>query len=97
VSPGEDVRVKESIRLDRAFVQDPHALYRRLRAEAPAQQGGVWGGGRAWLITRYAEARALLNDPRLGKDQARALTLFPSGTEGPHPCALNGNMLFRHH
>ena len=69
------------MRLDRTFVQDPHALYRRLRAEAPAHPVVMWGGVRAWLITRYAEARALLNDPRLSKDQARALALFPPGTE----------------
>jgi cytochrome P450 len=89
------VRVKEPIRLDRAFVQGPHALYRRLRAEAPAHQVEMWGGVRAWLITRYSEARALLNDPRLGKDQQRALALFPPGTEGPHASSLNVNMLLR--
>ena len=55
----------------------------------------MWGGVRAWLITRYAEARALLNDPRLSKDQARALTLFPPGTDGPHASSLNVNMLLK--
>ncbi len=30
------VEVDEPVRLDREFVQDPHGLYRRLRAEAPA-------------------------------------------------------------
>ena len=89
------VEVDEPVRLDREFVQDPHALYRRLRTEAPAHPVVMWGGVRAWLVTRYAEARALLNDPRLGKDQARALALFPPGTDGSHASSLNVNMLLR--
>ena len=80
-------------RLDRDFVQDPHPLYRRLRAEAAAHPVVMWGGVRVWLVTRYAEARALLNDPRLSKDQARALVLFPPGTNGSHASSLNSNML----
>jgi hypothetical protein len=31
-------------RLDRKFIQDPHTLYRRLRAEAPAAPVTMWGG-----------------------------------------------------
>ena len=95
MSRGERGAVKKRVRLDRGFVQDPHALYRRLRAEAPAHPVVMWGGVRAWLITRYSEARALLNDPRLSKDQARALALFPPGTEGPHASSLNVNMLLK--
>ena len=83
MSHGEDVRVKEPIRLDRAFVQDPHALYRRLRAEAPAHQVEMWGGVRAWLVTRYSEARVLLNDPRLGKDQNVRWRCFRPVQMGP--------------
>jgi cytochrome P450 len=87
--------VNEPVRLDRDFVQDPHGLYRRLRAEAPAHPVVMWGGVRAWLVTRYAEARALLNDPRLSKDQACALALFPPGTDGSHASSLNVNMLLK--
>ena len=61
---GSDVQAGELTRLNREFVQDPHALYRRLRAEAPVTPVVMWGGVSAWLVTRYAEARALLNDPR---------------------------------
>ena len=89
------MHAKELPRLDRTFVQDPHALYRRLRAEAPAHPVVMWGGVRAWLITRYAEARALLNDPRLSKDQAGALARFPPGTDGSHASSLNVNMLLQ--
>jgi cytochrome P450 len=83
------------VRLDREFVQDPHALYRHLRTEAPAHPVVMWGGVRAWGVTRYAEARALLNDPWLSKDQAHALALFPPGTDGSHASSLNVNMLLK--
>ena len=88
-------QVKETVRLDRDFVQDPHALYRRLRADAPAHQVDIWGGVRAWLVTRYDDARALLNDSRLSKDQGRALALFPPGTAGSHASSFNLNMLLK--
>ena len=55
----------------------------------------MWGGVRAWGVTRYAEARALLNDPGLSKDQAHGLALFPPGTDGSHASSLNVNMLLK--
>jgi cytochrome P450 len=87
--------LNEPVRLDRDFVQDPHGLYRRLRTEAPAHPVVMWGGVRAWLVTRYAEARALLNEPRLSKDQARAVAHFSPGTDGSHASSLNVNMLLK--
>ncbi len=89
------MEIDEPVRLDREFVQDPHALYRRPRTEAPAHPVVMWRGVRAWGVTRYAEARALLNDPRLSKDQARAISLFPPGTDGSHASSLNVNMLLK--
>ena len=83
----------ELVRLDRQFVQDPPELYRRLRAEAPAHPVIMWGGVRVWLVTRYADAKALLADPRLSKDHAGVLALFPPGTEGAHSSPLSANML----
>ncbi|HEX5407196.1 MAG TPA: cytochrome P450 [Pseudonocardiaceae bacterium] len=83
----------EPVRLRRDFVQNPHELYRRLRSAGPAHQVVMWGGVRAWLITRYEEARALLADPRLLKDHARALALFPPGLAGPHGSRLDAHML----
>lgn len=88
-------QVKEPVQLGRTFVQNPHELYRWLRGEGPAHPVVMWGGVRAWLITRYSEARALLNDPRLSKDQAGALALFPPGTGGSHTSSLNINMLLK--
>lgn len=48
---------------------------------------------RVWLITRYAEAKTLLADPRLRKDGTGTLCL--SATDGPTDPALADNMLFR--
>jgi hypothetical protein len=66
-------------RLDRESLQNPHDLYRRLRKEAPASPVVMWGGVPVWLAIRYAEANALLNDSRLSKNHARAVSLFPPG------------------
>jgi cytochrome P450 len=93
---GEELGPAEnSPRLGRAFIQDPHALYRRLRAEAPAHRVVLWGGTRAWLVTRYAEARALLADPRLSKNWRGVVELFPTGAHGSHKSVLNSHMLLQ--
>ncbi len=53
----------------------------------------MWGGVRVWLVTRYADARALLSDPRLSKDYTRMVALLPPGGAGLYGSALNINML----
>jgi cytochrome P450 len=60
--------------LDDGFVQNPYAVYQRLRAEGPVSRVVMPGGHPVWVITRYAEARAALADPRLIKDWR---TLWP--------------------
>ena len=64
--PGTDLPV-----LDQDFMQDPEGLYRHLRAEGPVQQVLTHTGLQVWLVTRYAEARSALADPRLRKDFRR--------------------------
>ncbi len=54
--------------LDDGFVQDPHAVFGRLRAERPVTRVALPGGQPVWLVTRYADARAALAEPRLIKD-----------------------------
>ena len=56
------------------FVQNPYAVYQRLRAEGPVSRVVMPGGFPVWVITRYADARAALADPRLIKDWR---TLWP--------------------
>jgi cytochrome P450 len=82
-----------SPRLGRAFIQDPHDLYRRLRAEAPAHRVVLWGGTHAWLVTRHAEARASLADPRLSKSWLRSVELVGHGRYGPPDSLVNSHML----
>ncbi len=83
------------LRLDNAFVQNPHLSYDRLRQEAPAQPVIMWGGVRVWMVTRFEEARALLADPRVKKDGPTATALFPPGTDGSIGSVLGENMLFK--
>ncbi|MEQ0564854.1 cytochrome P450 [Amycolatopsis sp. NEAU-NG30] len=71
------------IELDRKFVEDPRAFYESLR-HAPVQQvimppeAGAWlpPGRRVWLATSYSDARALLADSRLRKDNDRMMELY---------------------
>jgi cytochrome P450 len=60
--------------LDDGFVQNPYAVYQRLRAEGPVSRVVMPGGFPVWVVTRYADARAALADPRLIKDWR---TLWP--------------------
>ncbi|HEY0229564.1 MAG TPA: cytochrome P450 [Mycobacterium sp.] len=80
-------------RLGRSFIKDPHALYRRLRAQGPAHRVTIWGGTDAWLITRYPEARSALVDPRLSKNSRNLPQLLSSGIHGTLKSSLNSHML----
>ncbi|MGC7099825.1 cytochrome P450 family protein [Amycolatopsis lurida] len=68
--------VVEPVRLDDAFMQDPHAMAEIFRREGPARQVVMPRGLRGWVITGYHEARALLADQRLSKNSARISELF---------------------
>jgi len=57
------------------YYQDPHAYFGRMRAEGPVTPVMMPGfGPRAWLVTRYADVRAVLADPRMHKDWIGKLT-----------------------
>jgi cytochrome P450 len=49
-----------------------------LQAEAPIAKVRLWDGRSAWLVTRQAEQRALLGDPRISRDTKRPG--FPHGS-----------------
>src|SRR5580658_5768692 len=50
------------------YFQDPYSVHERLRAQRPVSRVILPGGGApVWLVTRYAEVRAALADPRLSK------------------------------
>jgi cytochrome P450 len=50
---------------------DPPPRLRGLQAEAPLTRVRLWDGSTPWLVTRYAEQRALLADPRISSDGRR--------------------------
>lgn len=54
------------------FVTSPYPGYARLRAERPVCRIQQPDGLEVWLLTRYADVRAALVDPRLSKDPRRA-------------------------
>jgi cytochrome P450 len=56
------------------FYQDPQRYFARLREEGPVTPVVLPHGGRSWLVTRYADVRAALADPRLHKDWAAKMT-----------------------
>ena len=85
--------MNELTALGREFVQDPWAVYRRLRAAGPVQRVLAPGGIPMWLVTSYPDARALLADPRLSKDHAGVRELFPPGEGGPYNSPLAAHML----
>jgi cytochrome P450 len=78
------------------FLQDPHALNRRLRTEAPVRPVVLPRGLKVWLVTRYADVRAALADPRLRKDSRRIDDLFDMHSAHPEPAFRGGDSLFGH-
>jgi cytochrome P450 len=58
------------------FISDPYALYRQLRAEGPVREVVMPRGLKAWLVTRYADAREALANPAVHKDLRPVQHLF---------------------
>jgi cytochrome P450 len=50
------------------FAADPYPAYAWLREHAPVHRTTLPSGVEAWLVTRYADARSALADPRLSKN-----------------------------
>ncbi|MEV6623361.1 cytochrome P450 [Amycolatopsis sp. NPDC051106] len=63
---------------------DPPPAARALQDEAPLARVRLWDGSTPWLVTRYAEQRALLADPRVSADITR------SGYPSPAPLPKGG-------
>ncbi|MGK5529875.1 cytochrome P450 family protein [Streptomyces sp. URMC 129] len=53
------------------FTADPYPAYAWLRENAPVRRAVLPSGVAAWLVTRYADARRALADPRLSKNPRR--------------------------
>jgi len=63
-----DATERETGQLPADYFQEPLKYFARMRAKAPATPVRMPEGNRAWMVTRYAEVRAALADPRLAKD-----------------------------
>ncbi|MFD5367374.1 cytochrome P450 [Streptomyces sp. NPDC127103] len=73
------------------LVSDPHTTYARLREAGPAHRITGPDGMPVWVVTRYADVRRLLADPRLSLDKAHRL---PGNYRGfSLPPALDANLL----
>ncbi|MCR3748540.1 cytochrome P450 family protein [Lentzea californiensis] len=55
-------------RLPADYIQNPHEVHDLLRAEGPAREVILPHGLKAWLVTRYDEAKIALTDPRVSKN-----------------------------
>ncbi len=64
------------MRLDEKYLTEPYSTWLRLRQEAPVAEVVMPRGLKVWLVTRYADVRTALADPRLGKDSRRLDELF---------------------
>lgn len=66
---------------------NPFPLFAEIRALGPVHAVTLADGHEAWLVVRYAEARAALNDPRFSKDMQAALAtnaeVVAEGLPGP--------------
>ncbi|GHE68099.1 cytochrome P450 [Streptomyces longispororuber] len=73
------------------LVDDPYGTYAALREHAPVRRVTGTDGNAAWLVTRYADVREALADPRLSLDKSHAL---PGNYQGfALPPALDANMM----
>ena len=62
----------ELVSLDEdSYYQDPLGFFARLRESRPVAPVRMPGYGRAWVVTRYEDVRAVLTDPRMAKDVHR--------------------------
>ncbi len=54
-----------------SYYQDPQGFFARLRESRPVAPVRMPGYGRAWVVTRYDDVRAVLTDPRMARDVHR--------------------------
>lgn len=80
--------------IDKAFeswgsfdIDDPFPLFARVRELGAVHPVTLADGHEAWLVVRFEEAMAALNDPRLSKDMHAALEtgseVVAEGLPGP--------------
>ncbi|MGW2185203.1 cytochrome P450 family protein [Streptomyces sp. NPDC001719] len=75
---------------DATHFADPYPTYARLRAQAPVHRVELPDSSLVWLVTREADVRAWLTDPRLSLNKDRSGTGYKGFTLPP---ALDANLL----
>lgn len=75
---------------DAAFAPSASATYDQWREQAPVHRTPTPDGSPVWLVTRYADVRAALTDPRLSLDKAHSRNGY---TGFDLPPALDNNLL----
>jgi cytochrome P450 len=88
--------MSDRVLFDAESMQDTHGFYALLSKEGPIHKAVLPMGSEAWVVTRYDEARAALNDARLSKDSLGARTLLNSFATNPQTVgqdALAAHML----
>jgi cytochrome P450 len=70
--------------LGEEYFADPHAYHAVLREQAAATQIVLPRGVKAWLVTRYEDARSALADPRFSKHYDRFPEVMQLNTVGGH-------------
>ncbi|MCI2420265.1 cytochrome P450 [Saccharopolyspora sp. K220] len=78
------------IEIDSAFITAPRATYARLREQGPVHRATAPDGTSIWLVTRYADVRAALADPRLSLDKKHSNGGYRDFSLPP---ALDANLL----
>jgi cytochrome P450 len=63
----------DALLTDRAFTQDPYPTYRLLREHEPVHWSDAWG---VWVLTRYDDTLAVLNDYRTYSNAGRFSALL---------------------
>jgi len=64
--------------MERTCPFSPPAEYQRMRASAPLVRANLPNGAPVWAVTRHAEARQILSDPRISSNTGR-----PERPRGP--------------
>ncbi len=64
----------------RGYPLDPPPASRHWQKEEPIKKVRIWSGQEAWLVTRYEDVKALMNNPNLSSDGSKPG--FPGQTPG---------------
>ncbi|MFC7220728.1 cytochrome P450 [Streptomyces polyrhachis] len=75
------------------FAADPYPTYAWLREHAPVHRTKLPSGVGAWLVTRYADARQALADPRLSKNPVHHAEPGKTGIPGERSAGLMTHLL----